>query len=184
MLARCPVCRERTWPGDLWVDMPAPWSRPALSLKRTARSLIAAEERDSAAIFPSLSRCGTPVTTKMNSRAKFRGTEGGKAGNALLGCPALQEMPQLAGFAGRALARIATDLGLQLDDVDELVGLAAQLIGDHRRLCRGAGDHGDTHPAALHRLDQRAEIPVAGVDQWPNRGKFLILDDGGVIERP
>ena len=52
--------------------------------------------------------------------------------SALLGCTALQEMPRLAGFAGRTLGRIATDLGLQLDDVDELVGLAAQLIGDHR----------------------------------------------------
>ena len=109
----------------------------------------------------------------MNSRAKFRGTEGGKAGNALLGCPALQEMPQLAGFAGRGLARIATDLGLQLDDVDELVGLAAQLIGDHRRLCPGAGDHGDTHPVAgeqhhvidvageLHSVDGELDIHVA-----------------------
>jgi len=44
-------------------------------------------------------------------------------------------MPQFAGFTARTLARIATDLGLQLDDVDELVGLAAQLIGDHRGLC-------------------------------------------------
>jgi hypothetical protein len=44
---------------------------------------------------------------------------------------ALQEMPRLAGFAGRALGRIATDLGLPLDNVDELVGLAAQLIGYH-----------------------------------------------------
>src|SRR6516162_7971884 len=45
----------------------------------------------------------------------------------LRGCTALQElrhMPRLAGFAGRARGRIATDLGLQLDDVDELVGLA------------------------------------------------------------
>src|SRR5262245_38360161 len=32
------------------------------------------------------------------------------------------------GFRGRALGRIATDFGLQLDDVDELIGLAAQLI--------------------------------------------------------
>ena len=48
------------------------------------------------------------------------------------GCSALQDMPQFAGFTARTLARIATDLGLQLDDVDELVGLAAQLIGDHR----------------------------------------------------
>src|SRR5437762_7971524 len=51
---------------------------------------------------------------------------------ALRGCPALQDMPQFAGFTARTLARIATDLGLQLDDVDELVGLAAQLIGNHR----------------------------------------------------
>src|SRR4051812_41459167 len=29
---------------------------------------------------------------------------------------------------------IAADLSLQLDDVDELVGLAAQFVGDHRRL--------------------------------------------------
>ena len=42
-------------------------------------------------------------------------------------------MPRLASFAGRALDRIAADPGLQRDDVDELVGLAAQLIGDHRR---------------------------------------------------
>src|SRR6266498_4751216 len=51
---------------------------------------------------------------------------------ALRGCTALKElrhMPRLAGFAGRARGRIAADLGLQLDDVDELVGLAAQLIG-------------------------------------------------------
>src|SRR2546428_14169559 len=68
---------------------------------------------------------------------------------ALRGCTALQElrhMPRLAGFAGRARGRIAADLGLQLDDVDELVGLAAQLIGDHRRLRRGGRDHADAHP--------------------------------------
>src|SRR2546421_12108383 len=58
---------------------------------------------------------------------------------ALRGCAALQElrhMPLLGGFAGRARGRIAADLGLQLEDVDELFGLAAQLIGDHRRLGR------------------------------------------------
>src|SRR5260370_25893702 len=47
-------------------------------------------------------------------------------------------MPRLAGFAGRARGRIAADLGLQLDDVDELVGLAAQLSGHHLRLRRAA----------------------------------------------
>src|SRR6266496_5839470 len=63
---------------------------------------------------------------------------------ALRGCTALKElrhMPRLAGFAGRARGRIAADLGLQLDDVDELVGLAAQLIGDHRRLRRRSEEH-------------------------------------------
>src|SRR5262249_38400969 len=84
---------------------------------------------------------------------------------ALRGRTALQELrhvPRLAGFAGRALPRIAADLGLQLDDVDELVGLAAQLIGEHRRLRRDGGDHADAPPTPLHRLDQRAEIAVAG----------------------
>src|SRR5262249_33762245 len=79
---------------------------------------------------------------------------------AQLGFTALQELPRLAG--GRALARIGPDFGLQLDDVDELVGLPAQLLGGHRRLRRGGGDHGDAHAASLHRLDQRAKIPVAG----------------------
>jgi hypothetical protein len=30
----------------------------------------------------------------------------------------------------------------------------------------------------------RVTVVVEPVDQRPNRGKFLILDDGGVIERP
>ena len=30
----------------------------------------------------------------------------------------------------------------------------------------------------------RVAIVVEPVDQRPNRGKFLILDDGGIIERP
>src|SRR6266568_4813923 len=166
----------------------------------------------------------SPATRNLVLEFFFAGT------GALLGCTALQEMPRFAGFASRTLGRMTTDLGLQFDDVDELVGLAAQLIGDHRRLRRGGGDHTDAHPAALHRFDQRAEIPVAGeqhhvidvtgkfhgidgeldihvafdlaaaglvdelfgrfsydrvtvvvepVDQWPNRGKFLILDNGG-----
>ena len=65
-------------------------------------------------------------------------------------------------LAGGALGRVAADLGLQLDDVEEDVGLAAQLVGDHRRLGRDRGDHGHAHAAALHGLDQRAEIAVAG----------------------
>jgi hypothetical protein len=49
-------------------------------------------------------------------------------------------MPRLAGFAGRARGRIAADLGLQLDDVDELVGLPAQLIGDSTKSRTAAGN--------------------------------------------
>src|SRR6266508_6343944 len=74
---------------------------------------------------------GFPATRNLALELFFVGT------GALRGCTALKElrhMPRLAGFAGRARGRIAADLGLQLDDVDELVGLAAQLIGDHRRL--------------------------------------------------
>src|SRR3954468_12311906 len=40
---------------------------------------------------------------------------------------------------GGAFGRVAAELGLQLDEVGEDVGLAAQLVGDHRRL---AGDRG------------------------------------------
>ena len=62
---------------------------------------------------------------------------------------------------GGALGRVAADLRLQLDDVEEDVGLAAQLVGDHWRLRRDGGDHGHAHAAPLHRLDQRAEVAVA-----------------------
>src|SRR3954471_4213325 len=43
---------------------------------------------------------------------------------------------------GGAFGRVAAELGLQLDEVGEDVGLAAQLVGDHRRLARDGGDHG------------------------------------------
>ena len=139
------------------------------------------------------------------------------------------------GVAGRALGRVAADLLAHLDDVGEDVGLPAQLVGDHRRLRRDGRNDRHPHAAALHRLDQRAEIAVAGeqhhvvdmgrefhgidreldvhvalnlaaaglvdeflgglgddriavvvepIDQRANRGIFLILDHGGVIERP
>ena len=71
-------------------------------------------------------------------------------------------LARFAGLARRALGRVAADLRLQLDDVEEDVGLAAQLVGDHRRLGRDGRDHRHAHAAALHRLDQRAEIAVAG----------------------
>ena len=62
----------------------------------------------------------------------------------------------------RAFRRIAAELGLQLDEIGEHIGLAAQLVGDHRRLARNGGDHGDANAAPLHRLDQGAEVAVTG----------------------
>ena len=147
----------------------------------------------------------------------------------------LASLPSFPRLAGRTLARVAADLVLQLEDIDELIGLAAQLVGDHRRLRRDGGHDDDAHAAPLHRLDQRAEVAVAGeqhhlvdmrrdlhgvdrkldvhvafdlappglvdeflgrlgddgvavviepIDQRPDRRIFLILDHGGVIERP
>ena len=49
----------------------------------------------------------------------------------------------------------------QLEGI-EVVGLAPQLIGHHRRLRRDCADHGDAQALALQRFDQRAEIAVAG----------------------
>src|SRR5271156_5623783 len=63
---------------------------------------------------------------------------------------------------GRTFGGIAAELGLQLYKVGENVGLTPQLVGDHRRLARNRRDHGDADAAALHRLDQRPEIAVAG----------------------
>src|SRR5262245_11907241 len=51
-------------------------------------------------------------------------------------------LARLARFARRALGRIAADLRLQLYDVEEDVGLTAQLGGNHRRLRGDGGDHG------------------------------------------
>src|SRR5262249_54238191 len=82
---------------------------------------------------------------------------------------ALQELPRgmtrLTGTAlarSRALGRIAAKLRLQLNEIGEHVGLTPQLVGDHRRLARDRRDHGDANATALHGLDQRTEIAVAG----------------------
>ena len=60
---------------------------------------------------------------------------------------ALAIVARTARFAGGALGRIAADLALQLDDVDEDVGLAAQFVGHHRRLRGDGRDHGHAHAA-------------------------------------
>src|SRR6516165_9823231 len=71
----------------------------------------------------------------------------------------------------RSFPRITADLALQPNDVDELVGLATQLLSDHRRLRRDGGHDDHAHAAPLHRLDERTEVAVAGeqhhlVDVW------------------
>src|SRR5262249_29491042 len=90
-------------------------------------------------------------------------------------------LTHFSGLSHRPLGRIPTDLRLQLDDVDELIGLPAQLVGDHRRLRRYCRDDHDADAAPLHRFDQRTEIAVAGkqhhlVDMWSElhgiHGKF------------
>ncbi len=52
--------------------------------------------------------------------------------------------------------------GHELRQVDEFVRLAAQFVGDHRRLRRDRRDDRDPHALALNRLDQRPEVAVAG----------------------
>ncbi len=43
-----------------------------------------------------------------------------------------------------------------------MIGLAAQFVGDHRRLAGQGRDDADLAALALHSLDQRAEVAVAG----------------------
>jgi hypothetical protein len=49
-----------------------------------------------------------------------------------------------------------------VNEIDELVGLPTQFVGDHRRLRSDGRDDGHTHALALQRLDQRAEVTIAG----------------------
>src|ERR1700730_14512530 len=76
---------------------------------------------------------------------------------------ALQElrgvMTRLA--RGRALGRVAAELGLQFHQVGKDVGLPAQLVGNHRRLAGYRGNDGNPDAAALHGLNQGAEIAIA-----------------------
>ena len=86
---------------------------------------------------------------------------------------------RLARFARRALGRIAADLRLQLYDVEEDVGLAAQLGGNHRRLRRDGGDHGHAHAASLHRLDQRAEVAAFPQRRSSNASSLCAQNSAG-----
>src|SRR5215470_9657767 len=71
-------------------------------------------------------------------------------------------LARLSRLAGGTLGRVAADLRLQFNDVEEHVRLPAQFVGDHRWLSRDGRDHGDAYAAALHGFDQRTEIAVAG----------------------
>ena len=62
----------------------------------------------------------------------------------------------------RALRGIARDQGREFGELDEIVGLSAQLIGHHRRRRLDGADDRDPQTAALHGLDQPAEVAVAG----------------------
>src|SRR5262245_43501062 len=78
------------------------------------------------------------------------------------GRAALQKLRMaLARLAGRPFRRVAANLGLQLDDVEEDVSLSAELVSNHWRLGGDGGDHSDPDAPALHRLDQCAEVAVA-----------------------
>ena len=51
--------------------------------------------------------------------------------------------------AGRGVRKGRGRAWTELDEVGEDIGLAAQLVGDHRRLAGDGGDRGDPHAAAL-----------------------------------
>ena len=111
--------------------------------------------------------CGQAVPVAINPRNRRRRPHrrGSRRRRA-----ALQELRRMLAFAarlaghvaGRTLGRVAADLLAHLHDVGEDVGLPAQLVGHHRRLRRDGRNDRHPHAAALHRLDQRTEIAVAG----------------------
>ena len=67
-------------------------------------------------------------------------------------------MPRLA---RRTFGGVAADLILQAREIEKNVGLAAQFVGDHRRLGRDCRNDSDAHALFLHGLNQRAEVAVA-----------------------
>src|SRR3954451_137609 len=67
----------------------------------------------------------------------------------------VEPLPAFVYRTGRPLVRIPPDLADEGRDVDELVGLPPQLVGDHGRLRRNRRDDGHLDAAALHGLHQR-----------------------------
>lgn len=67
------------------------------------------------------------------------------------------------GYGARlGLAAVAGNEFRKAVEVDKLIGLAAQLIGDHRRARDNRADDADAHALALRGLKQAAEIAIAG----------------------
>jgi hypothetical protein len=66
---------------------------------------------------------------------------------------------RLARLAG--VARRPPDDLAQFLELDEVVSLAAQFVGDHRRLAADRRDHRHPNAGALERLDQRLEVAIA-----------------------
>ncbi len=122
-------------------------SRPGSDSRATGRETGPADDRR-------LSRVTSVVELFLIAPGRYR------AGAAL---QELRRVPRLAMIArSRALRRVAAQLGLQFDQIGKHIRLPAQLVRDHRRLAGDRGNHGDADAAALHGLDQRAEIAVAG----------------------
>ncbi|MNW19123.1 hypothetical protein D3C71_2189720 [compost metagenome] len=67
-------------------------------------------------------------------------------------------------LAGGALGRVAADFRAQRDEIDEVIGLAPQVVGDHWRLGRHRRHDRDLSTLALQRLDERGEIAIARED--------------------
>ena len=84
--------------------------------------------------------------------------------------PARRKRVERAGLAlrlqpfvliGHDFARRASDHVLEFVQFDEVVGLTAQIIGNHRRLAADGRYHRHAHALALQAFDQRAEIAIA-----------------------
>src|SRR5262249_31968608 len=75
-----------------------------------------------------------------------------------MGCRAI--VAGRAPLACRPLRRVSADLGLQLDDIHKYVGLATQLVCNHRRLRCYGRDDSYANPSALYRFDKRTKIAV------------------------
>lgn len=61
----------------------------------------------------------------------------------------------------RGITRWSADHVLELIELDEVVGLAAKFISDHRRLTADGRNDRDSHPLTLQGIHQRSKVTVA-----------------------